>query len=328
MRENGYLDVYRRVSEIFPQTTDFDYRILEPGELWQKVQDLLCDLGIFHHLSPDDRQSLYTLIMTKQKILYHKQTAIIGHSPSPSFDQNNQFIKDSVLHMKNRVMHIIKNYIYVDVDYGVDELESLVNDQAGITDFITKSLIITKEEDDLYRIDSLMMKIATDISNYYGISDPMKVYHFLETRMSKIINIATSVRGNRHEEDMLVYYDYISQDQNRFQEFLPEVVLEVVRFVSGDLKCRLMNKKEEQRWKEDDIEMLLESEEENIAENTPAASDDVGANYDQLLERCNEIDVLNKRQREIIEELQKLDAQKKNLLIELDQIEKKIGTSI
>lgn len=350
----NYVQIVERVDEVFPQTTDFDYRTLTPELMWGKVKDLLEDIGILTRMSNEDAMYLQKYIMSEQRIVHDNTSAVLGKRDSETYDQNNYFLKYKILNMKNKVMKNIVKYghfelaealkdnIYdgtydVEVHGSIDELEELT-DRDNIAEYIGKLFSMTVESFDAYSNTSMTLdQIIMDIKYHYGLKEDDS-YEFsskIKKEFDKVVRSATKFIGNPQMIDGFMQYEGVEQIPGKFAESLPQAIKDIVDYISliTDKKIVRLKEREKKRAevmrksaeKNETIEDLEDSEYEMPIE--VPSYDSVSESFSETRKKFNRLQEIMKEQGEIVKKIDATDAtiaQIKNQLAKAEEEKRKL----
>ena len=169
----NYIEMIKRVDEVFPQTADFDYSTLSTDEMSERIQKLLKDLDVYRRLSEGELKYLDGVLAQWYGPVFTNKSFVLGRRGNGEnyldYDQFNQYLKRNVLYVKNYVMKLITKYIKnpynsysVEQTGSIEEIEEHIKPE-NITEYITKLFTISKENGTLYDNDMLLSEIIADI---------------------------------------------------------------------------------------------------------------------------------------------------------------------
>ena len=254
MNENQitYLGVISKLEDIFPSTTTLDYTKITPEEIWEKVEDFLKEIKVLSKMSLEEIKNLEFQIKSNQNMLYGKTTSVTINSFSEKdhgFDQNNYRIKEIVLNMKSIVMDMVMEkgrYThdravigyngYTEGTGTIEEIEETINHDS-IKKYIKSLLTISKEDNDLYRIE--LFQIANEILRHYALEEmeysQQEVKQYIANLIRNAIDKSATFRGEYHS------YGYEGVDHNPevFNSEVSKIIEELVMCIEDITKKAL-----------------------------------------------------------------------------------------
>lgn len=345
-----YFEVLDKLDEIMPETTDFDYTKLTAEELWQKVSNLLSEIGIFQKLSEKEIENLKKLI-DRQEVLYGRMTARVHNSlRSEGFDQNNYFLKTTVLWMKTRLTDLIIEKGYYDLEYAdyeyrdnigtIDEIEAHISPEK-IEEYISKLLTVSTEVRDNPSMSDAHMVIIQSIFQHFGIKKEQFKPDELDNIIRSKLNKATS-------QSMIYFADFNGGSENvyesrfnaeQYKQLMKESTKEIVDKLVEVTKKKLQSrKKREEINKKDSQEKVVEileepkivSLEEKQVTAIKAQEDkpEIETNFTKVVETYDKIQQTIEAQKEILRQLQELEAKKRELEAKFKENEEIIKSGV
>ncbi|MBR3161314.1 MAG: hypothetical protein IKF19_01120 [Bacilli bacterium] len=328
----NYIEMIKKVDEVFPQTTDFDYRTLPTNEMLERIETLLKDLDVYGRLSEEELKHLNNVLTQWYSPVLTNKSFVLGRRDNGEnyldYDQSNQYIKRNVLHVKNYVMELITNYINnpnnsysVEQTGSIGEIEEHINPE-NITKYITKLFTISKEKGTSYDSDILLSEIITDITYHYGIKKEMgeEGSRLIREKFDNAVRESSAYSADVTNLDGMAFHSSVSQDSEQFKAEIGKSIKDIIKYVETVTGKRLDELKErEKRRAERQAQSTITESRKDSYENGGDVS--LYLNFAETVEKYERIQGLIKRQNEIMKRIAAIEAEKKKLEAEKRELE-------
>lgn len=354
-KKNTYFSIIKKLDEILPSTVELDYTTVNPEELWEKIYNLLDSVGLVQRMSESDLNDLKSNIIYFQGSNYGKtHTVMMNVNSEFGFDQNNYFVKNNVVSMRNAVMKIIEkkciiswNEHYDDRCGTVEEIDKIVAPDE-IRKYIVELLTFTKEKNDSYRIETSMY--VKDILLRYGLfcgvsekemffggeTQDDKLYKRLDNLIEDAILKAANLVGDFHSDFGYEGVAYNSKKLNSEMSKVADKIIELVVQLSTQKlnKRKRLDVEKEARKKETKKQSVMKNSESKLllfeddlmkeidldipSNNKSNISEGNASQQDTLISLEDDFDEMMLK----YEEMKKLIDRNKNLVKMISELEK------
>lgn len=256
-KQLSYIEIIKKIDEVFPLVSKFDYTKISPEELWDKLYDALDEIGLIDRLDEGELDKLRTNITSPQGYVYGRTYTVhsnVASSREHGFNQKNYFINNYVMQMREEVFELLeekhmirfvrpgirryqgKDLIeeYSDNMGSTDEVRKYIKPES-IEDYIKELFDFTKEDNDNFNVDVLLL--YRTIMHHYGFNADYRDLDFSGKFEEAILAASNPVYLNG-------VLDGTTLNESRFREKIVEVIKELIRFVQKSTKYSFERREE------------------------------------------------------------------------------------
>lgn len=256
-KQLSYIEIIKKIDEVFPLVSKFDYTKISPEELWDKLYDALDEIGLIDRLDEGELDELRKHITFQQQYVYGRTYTVhsnVASSREHGFNQKNYFINNNVMQMREEVFELleekhmirfvspgIRHYQgedlieeYSDNMGSTDEVREYIEPES-IEDYIKELFDFTKEDNDNFNVDVLLL--YRTIMHHYGFNADVGDLDFSGKFEEAILAASNPVYLNG-------VLDGTTLNESRFREKIVEVIKELIRFVKKSTKYSFERREE------------------------------------------------------------------------------------
>lgn len=256
-KQLSYIEIIKKIDEVFPLVSKFDYTKISPEELWDKLYDALDEIRLIDRLDEGELDELRKHITFQQQYVYGRTYTVhsnVASSREHGFNQKNYFINNNVMQMREEVFELleekhmirfvrpgIRHYQgedlieeYSDNMGSTDEVREYIEPES-IEDYIKELFDFTKEDNDNFNVDVLLL--YRTIMHHYGFNADADELDFSGKFEEAILAASNSVYLNG-------VLDGTTLNESRFREKIVEVIKGLIRFVKKSTKYSFERREE------------------------------------------------------------------------------------
>ena len=256
-KQLSYIEIIKKVDEVFPLVSKFDYTKISPEELWDKLYDALDEIGLIDRLDEGELDELRKHITFQQGNVYGRTYTVhsnVASGREHGFNQKNYFINNKVMQMREDVFELLEekhmirfvrpgirryqgsNLIeeYSDNMGSTDEVREYIKPEF-IEDYVKELFDFTKEDNDNFNVDVLLL--YRTIMHHYGFNADYGDLDFSGKFEEAILAASNPVYLNG-------VLDGTTLNESRFRGKIVEVIKDLIRFVKKSTRYSFERREE------------------------------------------------------------------------------------